>query len=144
MIVTVLGSGHAVPTARRACSGYLVEWSGGAVLLDASAGTYMRALMNPVTQSLTADLNDANIDTLEPYVDEMVTRWLGWIDSADPVPESERAELQQRDHRIRTSSYGRDPMNKLAVQVFGEDMVDSMVEIRMGREQMQRALVGDR
>ncbi len=44
MIVTVLGSGTAAPTQRRASSGYLVEWSGGAVLMDASAGTYMRAL----------------------------------------------------------------------------------------------------
>ena len=35
--------------------------------------------------------------------------------------------------------YARDPMNKLAVQVFGEGMVDSMVEMRMGREQMKRA-----
>ena len=107
-----------------------------------SHGTYMRALMNPVTQSLTAELNDANIDTLEPYVDEMVTRWLGWLDTAESVPTEERAELQRRDHTIRASSYGRDPMNKLAVQVFGEDMVDTMVEIRMGREQMQRSVLG--
>jgi len=42
--VTVLGSGSALPTHRRASAGYLVEWSGGAVLLDAAAGTYMRAL----------------------------------------------------------------------------------------------------
>jgi ribonuclease BN (tRNA processing enzyme) len=44
VIVTVLGSGSAVPTARRSCAGYLVEWSRGALLLDAAAGTYMRAL----------------------------------------------------------------------------------------------------
>ncbi|MHC4548222.1 MAG: MBL fold metallo-hydrolase [Planctomycetota bacterium] len=44
MQVTVLGSGSAQPTQRRASSGYLVEWRFGALLLDASAGTYMRAL----------------------------------------------------------------------------------------------------
>ena len=44
MQVTVLGSGSALPTARRASAGYLVEWPAGALLLDASAGTYMRAL----------------------------------------------------------------------------------------------------
>ena len=103
-----------------------------------SHGTYMRALMNPSTQSLTAELNNTNIDTLEPYVDQMVTRWLDWLDVAEPVPNGERDELRRRDHAIRTSSYGRDPMNKLAVQVFGEDMVDDMVEMRMGREQMRR------
>jgi len=42
--VTVLGSGSAQPTHRRASAGYLVEWRGGALLLDAAAGTYMRAL----------------------------------------------------------------------------------------------------
>lgn len=44
MQLTVLGSGNAVPTRRRACAGHLVEWSRGACLLDASAGTYVRAL----------------------------------------------------------------------------------------------------
>jgi len=108
-----------------------------------SHGTYMRALVNPVTQSLMADLNDANIDTLEAYVDEKVTRWLGWLDDAPAVPEADRERLQQRDYVMRSASYGRDPMNKLAVQVFGEDMVDTMVDIRMGREQMQRAMQGE-
>jgi ribonuclease BN (tRNA processing enzyme) len=42
--VTILGSGTALPTARRASSGYLVEWRGGALLLDAAAGTWQRAL----------------------------------------------------------------------------------------------------
>jgi ribonuclease BN (tRNA processing enzyme) len=42
--ITVLGSGSAQPTHRRASAGYLVEWRGGALLLDAAAGTYMRAL----------------------------------------------------------------------------------------------------
>ena len=99
----------------------------------------MRALTNPVTQSLTGELNDDNISLLKTYVDEMVDRWLGWLDAAQPVPESERDALRQRDHTVRKMGYARDPMNKLAVQVFGEGMVDRMVDIRMGREQMQRA-----
>lgn len=44
MQVTILGSGTARPTARRASAGYLVEWTEGALLLDPSAGTYMRAI----------------------------------------------------------------------------------------------------
>lgn len=44
MQVTILGSGAAKPTHRRASAGYLVEWAGGALILDPSAGTYMRAL----------------------------------------------------------------------------------------------------
>jgi len=42
--ITILGSGTARPTARRASAGYLVEWGAGALLLDPSAGTYMRAI----------------------------------------------------------------------------------------------------
>jgi len=44
MQLTILGSGTARPTHRRASAGYLVEWARGALLLDPSAGTYMRAL----------------------------------------------------------------------------------------------------
>jgi ribonuclease BN (tRNA processing enzyme) len=44
MLLTVLGSGTARATARRASAGYLVEWKEGALLLDPSAGTYVRAL----------------------------------------------------------------------------------------------------
>jgi len=44
MIVTILGSGSAWPTARRSSAGYLVEWSGGQLIMDPSAGAYMRAL----------------------------------------------------------------------------------------------------
>ena len=104
-----------------------------------SHGNYMRALTNPVTQSLMGDLDNDNIDILEKYVDEKVTRWIDWIDAATPVPEADRAALQQRDHTVREMGYARDPMNKLAVQVFGEGQVDAMVEMRMGREQMLRA-----
>lgn len=104
-----------------------------------SHGNYMRALVNPATQSLTADLNDANIDVLETYITEMVDRWLGWLDAATPLPAEERSALQASDHTIREMGYARDPMNKLAVQVFGEGNVDKMVDIRMGREQMRRA-----
>jgi ribonuclease BN (tRNA processing enzyme) len=43
-LVTILGSGTARATARRASAGYLVEWKEGALLLDPSAGTYVRAL----------------------------------------------------------------------------------------------------
>ena len=103
-----------------------------------SHGTYMRALTNPATQSLMGELDDANIDVLEKYVDEMVTRWLNWIDDAPGVPHEHREELQRADHTIREMGYARDPMNKLAVQVFGEGNVDHMVQVRMGHEQMAR------
>jgi len=44
MRLTLLGTGGAHATALRSSAGYLLEWSGGAALLDPSAGTWMRAL----------------------------------------------------------------------------------------------------
>lgn len=104
-----------------------------------SHGTYMRSLTNPSTQSLMGELNDDNIDILEAYAYKMLDHWLGWLDQAEAVPESERAALQQYDYTVRELGYARDPMNKLAEQVFGADQVDTMLNIRMGREQMKRS-----
>ena len=107
-----------------------------------SHGSYMRALTNPSTQSLMGDLNDDNIDLLEAYAYSMLERWLGWLDTAAPVPEAERNELRAYDYKVRELGYALDPMNKLAEQVFGANQVENMLNIRMGREQMQRTLAG--
>jgi Red chlorophyll catabolite reductase (RCC reductase) len=103
-----------------------------------SHGTYMRALTNPSTQSLMGDLNDSNIDLLGDYAYRMLDHWMGWLDEATAVPQSERQALKEYDYRVRELGYARDPMNKLAAQVFGADQVETMLNIRMGREQMLR------
>ena len=118
---------------------YLALRGNPAFQWSVSHGAYMRSLTNPSTQSLTADLNDANIDVLEEYSQSMLQRWLQWLDHAAPLPEAERAAQQQYDFTVRRLGYERDPMNKLAVQVFGEGEVDRMLDLRMGRTQMQRA-----
>lgn len=103
-----------------------------------SHGTYMRTLVNPSTQSLMGDLDDSNISVLEDYAYGMLDHWLGWYDQASPTPENERSSLQQYDHTLRRLCYERDPMNKLAASVFGEDKVDEMLQVRIGSEQIQR------
>ena len=105
-----------------------------------SHGPYMRALTNPSTQSLMGDLNDENISVLETYANDMLDTWLGWLDDAETVPAAERAALQRDDFMTRQLCYERDPMNKLAVQVFGENEVDSMIALRQGRAQMRARL----
>ncbi|MEH6592795.1 MAG: hypothetical protein V7746_21185 [Halioglobus sp.] len=105
-----------------------------------SHGTYMRSLTNPSTQSLMGELNNSNIDILENYAYSMLGHWLGWLDDAKPVPEAQRADLMAYDFKVRELGYARDPMNKLAEQVFGADQVETMLDIRMGREQMARRL----
>ena len=105
-----------------------------------SHGPYMRTLVNPSTQSLTADLNDSNISILEDYAESMLEHWLGWYDKAQPVPTADRALLRTTDHTLRRLCYERDPMNKLAEQVFGSDGVKEMLSLRMGESQMARIL----
>ena len=97
-----------------------------------SHGTYMRALTNPSTQSLTAELNDDNIDLLEAYANGMLERWLEWLATAAPVPAEQRPALQLYDYRVRELGYARDPMNRLAEQVFGADQVTNMLNIYFG------------
>lgn len=106
-----------------------------------SHGTYMRALLSPVGMSIAGDLNSANIDTLEAYSKRFVDRWMGWLDTAQPTSDSDRAELQRYDHRVRALGYQRDPMNKLAENVFGVGEVDRMIAMRMGAEQMRASRI---
>jgi hypothetical protein len=118
---------------------YLALRGNPAFQWSVSHGTYMRALTNPSTQSLMADLNGDNIDTLGDYAYRMLEHWLGWLDRAEALAADERAALRDYDFRVRELCYARDPMNKLAAQVFGEDQVQQMLAMRMGAEQMQRA-----
>ncbi|MEP1472652.1 MAG: hypothetical protein ABJK25_16895 [Halieaceae bacterium] len=122
---------------------YLALRGNPAFQWSVSHGTYMRALTNPSTQSLMGDLNDANIDLLADYAYRMLDHWFGWLDAAEPVPPEQQLALRKYDLRVRELGYARDPMNKLAEQVFGADQVDNMLNIRMGREQMQRAIKGE-
>jgi hypothetical protein len=39
---------------------------------------------------------------------------------------------------VRELGYRLDPMNKLAAQVFGEDQVEHMINVRMGKAQMEK------
>ena len=57
---------------------------------------------------------------------------MGWLDNGESVVPEDRGTLRAYDYRMRYLSYDRDPMNKLAVQVFGENEVDNMLALRMG------------
>lgn len=103
-----------------------------------SHGSYLRGMMSPAAQSLAGDLTDENVDKLEAFVKVFVDRWFGWLDEAEknPVPEERRAAQMKYDHTVRRLGYERDPMNALASRVFGPENVQTMIDLRMGREQM--------
>ncbi len=103
-----------------------------------SHGTYLRGLMSPVATSLMGDLNDANIDLCENYLEEFVGRWFGWLDAAEanPVPDAERAAQQHYDYYVREVGYRTDPMNVLAQRAFGQTEFEKMLDLRCGMAQM--------
>jgi len=103
-----------------------------------SHGTYLRSLMSPVATSIMGELNDANIDTCERYLEEFVGRWFGWLDEAeqDPLPESQRSAQQHYDYYVRETGYRTDPMNVLAQRAFGQAEFEKMLDLRCGMPQM--------
>jgi hypothetical protein len=101
-----------------------------------SHGTYMRAILSPAGYSFMGERTDEVVEEFERRIDERVTRWLGLVDAAEPVPVEERAALQARDHRLRRNTYQLDPMNALAATFMGEDTVTRMVALRSGEAQL--------
>ena len=101
-----------------------------------SHGTYLRGLMSPVCTSIMGELNDANIDICESYLCGFVDRWFGWLDSAPPVPEAERASQQHYDYYLREAGYRTDPMNFLAARGFGQKEFEKMLATRIGLSQI--------
>ncbi len=97
--------------------------------------------MSPICTSQSAELNDENINQCEDYLGDFVDRWFQWIDEAEPVPEAERAEQQAYDFRVRELGYATDPMNVLPRRVFGEEEFSRMLDLRMGRAQMEAARI---
>lgn len=104
-----------------------------------SHGTYLRGLLSPICLSMIGELNDENIDACENYLGPFLDRWFGWLDDAEPLPEQEQAAQRAHDHRVRELGYREDPMNALVVPVFGADEFNRMLELRMGKTQMEEA-----
>ena len=106
-----------------------------------SHGTYMRALNGPNTHSYTAPLGtEAEVI---PVLLEVATKrfetWLGWWKEAmkNPLPQSERKELMERDHLLRLYGYELDPMNKISEGFWGKERVQELLAVRVGREQIR-------
>jgi len=64
---------------------------------------------------------------------------LGRYRNAIPVTPADRPALQEYDHTVRRLCYERDPMNRLAENVFGADKVDEMLRVRIGTDQIARS-----
>jgi hypothetical protein len=111
-----------------------------------SHGTYMRALNSPNAHSYTAELGaEAEIiPVLREAANQRFNTWLGWWKDAmkNPLPESERLELMERDHLLRRYGYELDPMNKISENNLGVERTNELLAVRVGREQIRRAEAG--
>ena len=101
-----------------------------------SHGTYLRSLMSPICVSSHAELNDANIDYCEDYLEKFIQRWFNWLDEAEELPMGKRDEQQRYDYAVRELGYRNDPMNILPIEVFGQEEANRMLEMRIGVDQI--------
>lgn len=112
------------------------EWS-------VSHGTYMRALNGPNAHSYTAKLGSEAevIPILREAANARFNTWLGWWKEGmkNPLPESGRNELMERDHLLRRYGYELDPMNKISENFLGIPRVKELLDVRVGREQIRQA-----
>jgi hypothetical protein len=116
---------------------HFLEWRGDERFeWSVSHGTYMRAVLSPVGYSFMTQRSDEHLAVIRERVEARFDRWLAMVDAAEPVPEEQRAALRTRDHYLREHCYTLDPMNELAKQFMGPEMVERLVPIRYGREQM--------
>ena len=104
-----------------------------------SQAPYVRAAESPTAISISTALGNEVIGEWQTFTQHFIDRWLGWLDDPELVPEELQPEQQRFDHQLRDHWYRLDPMNKHVVPAFGAEEVETMVNIRMGRRQMQEA-----
>jgi hypothetical protein len=101
-----------------------------------SHGAYMRAILTPLAASYAAERDLSLIPALEEYVHKLFDHWLGLVENAAPVPPERQREIQQRDHYLRQACYKYDPMNQLSRRFLGDELTDTLVNARLGRDQI--------
>lgn len=92
-----------------------------------SRSTYIRQVFSPVCLCFTCGIGDETLTVVSSIAHSMIDRWLTWVDAAETVPESERADLSQRDLFLRRTIAERDPGNENAAQMFGEELTNKLV-----------------
>ena len=101
-----------------------------------SHGSYMRAILTPIAANCATERDLKIIPVLEEYVHKLFDYWLNLVENAEILPESEQLEIQKRDHYLRQACYKFDPMNALSRRFLGDELTDTLVNARMGREQI--------
>ncbi len=93
---------------------------------------YTRAAQTPNSVCLGAPFNDKNMETIRTLAHRQLDRWLQWVADAEPVAESDRAALAERDLYIRRTICERDPANVVVDNLFGKELSDRLVATLWG------------
>jgi Red chlorophyll catabolite reductase (RCC reductase) len=97
-----------------------------------SRDPYTRASLSPSAFCFSAIISEAAIASIEAASHAALDRWLGFVDSAMPVPIEQRAALAARDAFLRRTICERDPANALAARLFGSELTDRLVATLWG------------
>ncbi|MCO5197195.1 MAG: red chlorophyll catabolite reductase [Anaerolineae bacterium] len=92
----------------------------------------MRLYQSPTSLCFMVPPTDETLALIRETAHEMLDRWLGWVDSADPSPVADRPAIAQRDEYIRRTVAERDPANAIAVRLFGQEMTDRLIRTLWG------------
>ncbi|MFB2880502.1 hypothetical protein [Floridanema aerugineum] len=97
-----------------------------------SKSLHIRLFQSPISLCYTCPPTEDLLALIRTISHEMLDRWLGWIDVAEAVPESMQKALFERDLFVRRSIAERDPGNKMAAQMLGNELTDKLVKALWG------------
>lgn len=106
-------------------------------------GVYMRLFESPINLCYTCAVTEDSLELIRTVANEMLDRWLIWVNEAEPVPEDTRATLAQRDLFLRRTSAERDPGNQMVVRMFGEELAGKLIRALWGGNRTSTKIDGN-
>ncbi|BAY13456.1 red chlorophyll catabolite reductase [Calothrix sp. NIES-2098] len=100
---------------------------------------YMRQAQSHTSLCYNSPVTEETLATVHTVAHEFIDRWLTWIDRAEPVPADERAALTERDLNVRRQVAERDPANKFAERLFGEEFTNKLVRSLWGGDRILKS-----
>lgn len=97
-----------------------------------SKNLYIRQAQSPTSLCYTCKGEEDMLEVIRTVAHDMLDRWLGWVDEAEPVSEDERAALAARDLLVRRTIAERDPANEMGVRMFGAEFTNTLVRALWG------------
>lgn len=101
-----------------------------------SKSVYIRQFQSPISLCYTCSATDYTLNLIQTVAHEMLERWLTWLKEAEPVPEDMRAALAERDLFVCRTSAECDPGNKFAVQMFGTELTNKLIQALWGSDRI--------